>query len=245
MNYVTKSCKQCDKEFSVEYRRRKIHCFCSVSCGSKYTQSRKPRNMFTFNCGHCSKEVTEFRSQCFNKNGDQIKKFCSRDCADKAKIISVPRFDCESCGKTALRSRIGSNGGYNYKQKFCSKPCANDGLRKKGGCIDKYGYRFSVVGGKQVYEHRSVMEKEIGRKLFPEETVHHINGIRTDNRIENLELWSSRHGKGQRVADKVEWALELIQLYPDLVAEAGYVLMRSDINIMMPETMGLWPSKLN
>ena len=53
----------------------------------------------------------------------------------------------------------------------------------------------------------------IGRKLFPEETVHHKNGQRADNRPENLELWSSRNPKGQRVNDKVQWALEIMKTY--------------------------------
>lgn len=70
-----------------------------------------------------------------------------------------------------------------------------------------------------ILEHRFVMEQHLGRKLFPDETVHHINGVRDDNRLENLELWSSSHPKGQRVEDKVEWALEMLLLYaPDRLA---------------------------
>ncbi len=82
-----------------------------------------------------------------------------------------------------------------------------------GGTIDKNGYRLINQGRKQVFEHRLVMEAMIGRKLLPEETVHHKNGQRADNRPENLELWSSRNPKGQRIEDKVEWALALLQQY--------------------------------
>lgn len=63
------------------------------------------------------------------------------------------------------------------------------------------------------FQHRTVVEAQIGRNLLPEETVHHKNGVRTDNRIENLELWSSRQPAGQRVEDKVQYALEILELY--------------------------------
>lgn len=63
---------------------------------------------------------------------------------------------------------------------------------KGGRTIDKSGYVLIHVGRrKYIREHRLVVEKKIGRKLLPTESVHHINGVKHDNRLENLELFSS------------------------------------------------------
>lgn len=64
-----------------------------------------------------------------------------------------------------------------------------------------------------ILEHRWVMQQWLGRELLEDERVHHRNGVCDDNRITNLELWTVAHPAGQRVADKVEWARELLALY--------------------------------
>ena len=94
-------------------------------------------------------------------------------------------------------------------------------LRKKANGIDGDGYRrvcglrghpFAKKDG-CVLEHRFVMSEHLGRKLRKDESVHHKNGDRLDNRLENLELWSQYQLAGQRVTDKIEHCREFLAQY--------------------------------
>lgn len=90
------------------------------------------------------------------------------------------------------------------------------------GYVTRHGYRVVPIPredrwlthhNRTEFEHRYVMSKMLGRPLTRDESVHHRNGQRLDNRPENLELWSRYQPKGQRVSDKLEYALELLQRY--------------------------------
>jgi hypothetical protein len=67
--------------------------------------------------------------------------------------------------------------------------------------------------GNYVFEHIIIMEQILGRHLRPAENVHHRNGVRDDNRPENLELWTRPQPTGIRVSDAASWAHEILALY--------------------------------
>ena len=142
-------------------------------------------------CEHCGKE--------FYKKLNIIKKtkhnFCCKKCHyDYAKERATFK-KCDYCGKMFPTYKCYEKR--NRKHRFCSKECEgkfksynNSYNNWKGGYISKStGYKYiQLPNGKQIEEHRLVMMKHLNRELKKDEVVHHINGIKTDNRIENLKL---------------------------------------------------------
>lgn len=104
--------------------------------------------------------------------------------------------------RTRLMKAIWKTPEYRAKQAAKKMPSGPDNSNWKGGrYINSAGYVYISLKGKRKFEHRHVMEQRLGRVLKSHETVHHINGVRNDNRIENLELWTTRHGAGIRDED--------------------------------------------
>lgn len=141
-----------------------------------------------YKCLYCGKD--------FEGRADVPRKYCSRNCSDLAKMKPGVRVKgqhafqhiCENCGKEYWNlTRI---------SKYCSKECQRQGrigrkspLYKQGYFVDEYRFVLTGSGG-YVEEHRKIVEDAIGRKLNRSENIHHINGDKLDNRIDNLALLS-------------------------------------------------------
>jgi len=82
------------------------------------------------------------------------------------------------------------------------------------GYVEVYmGSKHPMAKDSRVAEHRLVMSEFLGRPLYDNENVHHKNGVKTDNKIGNLELWVVVQPKGQRPPDLLEYAREIIERY--------------------------------
>lgn len=133
---------------------------------------------------------------------------CKCECGNTKAVSgrALVRGSTKSCGCLRKENNKGVFGD--------SHPSWQGGKRYCSGYVRLYRPDHpSADKGGYVTEHRLVMEEFLNRQLYRGETVHHKNGIRDDNRLENLELWSSNHPSGQRVQDLVAWAMEVIDRY--------------------------------
>jgi len=196
-------CKDCGKN-----KPHSARSLCH-NCYSLYKYRKKhniPQKEFHRNTGdHTGKyPITE---ECKEKNHRFGSTFC-RTCYQK-ELDQNPKK--KEKRKEYGRSIYRHKNGIPIDSPLLKSEKGKGHLEKRSGYITlsiiKNGKRSSIG------MHRLVMEKFIGRELNDKESVHHINGIRNDNRIENLELWDSRHGPEQRVEDKIKWCLEFLNDY--------------------------------
>jgi hypothetical protein len=125
---------------------------------------------------------------------------------------------CDECGEVFFCA--------NLRSRFCCIECRGKSMSGekspfwKGGRSKIWSGHMQISVPKEypgrnargtVLEHRYVMERHLGRSLEKWETVHHKNGIRDDNRIENLELWASEHTHGQRIDDILQWVVDFYE----------------------------------
>ena len=115
----------------------------------------------------------------------------------------MPERVCKICNETQILSgeiRSDTCSSCNLKYK---KPRLGTG---KDWRIDKNtGYIVKCIDGKWTLQHRHIMEKYLKRKLKKDEHIHHKNGVKIDNRIENLELMDKRdHHKKHFTSEKAK-----------------------------------------
>jgi hypothetical protein len=166
--------------------------------GKKYIDSDADRTLLK-TCSKCSqqKPLKDFRRLAAAKDGRRSA--CKSCLSEWHKATSKP--DLCACGRRKTKT---------------SFQCAECAKRKPAWRVNKDGYVIKIVDGRQISQHREIMEQYLGRPLQQHENVHHKNGQRHDNRIENLELWSTAQPSGQRVEDKLAWARWFIAQYSDM-----------------------------
>ena len=192
-----------------------------IDCSQEHIQPRAPR------CIKCQRRLA-MHKYC-ERNREKLKEYSRKYRIENPVLVR----------KRIKRSQEEKSEYYKQKRlqwfiKKFNKPADYKPWKKKDGegNITQSGYKVltllnhekghpnSIDSGRRIQEHTYVMSKHIGRPLVKGETVHHINGDRLDNRIENLELWHRSHPPGQRVEDKIKWAIEFLEIY-------GYTISKS------------------
>lgn len=174
-----RKCSHCDAEFTVAYNSTKRKS-CSDECRRALFHRKKPgirrdagirkATWITVTCEYCRNQFEKAPHKARLRELRGYKHYCSWQCRDANAGANS--------GRPASPHRTLTEEGY---YKVYVPPSERPDYAK---------------GRARHLEHRVVMARLIGRPLMPYETVHHINGDRTDNRAENLQLRIGKHGTG-------------------------------------------------
>ena len=232
---------KCDRCGVIYEQLGSRHRFCSALCRTAF-----PKSDYTKICKGCSISFT-------TTNVKRL--FCDQACRNRAYHVRVNN-EPPSFAKVCHRCGVGFIARINFT-KYCSYQCRqrsnSDATTARQRAyreslnliprqwqrptyeigdtkVDFQGYVRVKVGSpnKWMPQHRHIMEQQLGRSLQPHENVHHINGDRADNQFDNLELWNTSQPSGQRVVDKIAWAMEFLGEYGYKVDGAAQLPMLAD-----------------